>query len=129
EGGDVSSFPFMQPPDPRAVRDGYDTLIELGAFDAASGELTDVGWRLARLPVDPRIGRMILAAMEEKALAEVLVIAAALSVQDPRLRPADKAEQADAIHEKWRDPESDFVSFLKLWRDFKKKERELSGGQ
>ncbi len=128
-GGDISSFPFMQAPDGRAVRDGYDTLIELGAFDAARGDLTPVGWKLARLPVDPRIGRMILAAADEKSLWEVLIIASALSIQDPRQRPADKAEQADEIHEKYRDQESDFITFLNLWRAFRKKDEELSGGQ
>jgi ATP-dependent helicase HrpA len=126
---DVGDFPFLQPPDGRSVRDGYDTLIELGAFDAATGDLTDVGWKLAKLPVDPRIGRMIVAAADERALWEVITIAAALSVQDARQRPADKADQADEIHEKFRDPESDFLSFLKLWREFRKKEKELSGGQ
>jgi len=128
-GTDISSFPFMQPPDGRSVRDGYDTLIELGAFDPATGDLTAVGWKLAKLPVDPRIGRMILAAVEERALGEVLIIASALSVQDARQRPADKAEQADAIHEKYREPESDFLSFIKLWREYRKKDHELSGGQ
>lgn len=131
DGGDVADFPFMQPPDGRAVRDGYDTLIELGALESGGlrGELTDVGWKLARLPVDPRIARMIVAASDERCLPEVLIIAAALSVQEPRERPAAKQQQADALHEKWKDEQSDFLSFIKLWKDFHKKSNELGGSQ
>ncbi|MFN7021888.1 MAG: ATP-dependent RNA helicase HrpA [Phycisphaerales bacterium] len=128
--GRVGSFPFMQPPNPGAVKDGYDTLVELGAIDAA-GNLTDAGRKLARLPVDPRIARMVLAAADERCVAEVLVIAAALSVQDPRERPSDRQQEADALHEKWQDPEksSDFIAFLNLWRGFAEQERKLSGNQ
>jgi len=89
--GEVVEFPFVEPPESRFIRDGYDTLLELGAVDER-GELTGVGRDLARLPIDPRIGRMILGGQAENSLAEVLVIAAALSIQDPRERPLDRQE-------------------------------------
>lgn len=124
--GDVASFPFIQTPSAAAVKDGYETLHELGAIDS-SGELTDIGRKLARLPVDPRIGRMILASAEEQCVSDVLVIAAALSVQEPRERPTDKQDEADALHEKWRDERSDFLAYLNLWRGFSEQERKLTG--
>ena len=108
--GAVQDFPFVEPPDYRAVRDGYATLHELGAIDERN-ELTDLGHALARLPVDPRIGRMVLAARDENCMEEVLVIAAALSVQDPRERPMDKQEAADEAHKQFRDENSDFLSY------------------
>src|SRR5205085_12536821 len=122
------TFPFIQPPNPGAVRDGYDTLLELGAIDAKF-ELTDIGRKLARLPLDPRIGRMVRAGVEDRCTGEVLIIAAALSVQDARERPADKLDEADALHGKWRDPEakSDFLAYLNLWRGFVEHERRLTG--
>ncbi len=95
--GPIERFPFLDPPKPEAVRDGYRTLVELGAIDA-KGELTEIGRQLSRLPIDPRFGRMILAAAEEGCLHEVLIIAAALAVQDPRERPLEKQEAADACH-------------------------------
>jgi ATP-dependent helicase HrpA len=113
----VEAFPFVDPPAPRAVADGYALLAELGAVDEAN-ELTDVGRKLARLPIDPRVGRMVLAAKEEGCLAEVLVIAAALSVQDPRERPLERAPAADEAHKRFADEKSDFLGFLKLWRFF-----------
>jgi ATP-dependent helicase HrpA len=113
--GAVGDFPFLDPPDPRLVADGERTLEELAALDAA-GELTDLGRRLARLPVDPRIGRILLAAAEQQCLAEVLVIAAALSVQDPRERPHEQRAAADQIHATFAHPDSDFLTFLNLWR-------------
>lgn len=112
--GEAEDFPFVEPPDPRSIRDGHDTLQELGAEDE-SCELTDLGRKLARLPVDPRIGRMILAADRENCLAEVLVIASALEIQDPRERPRDEQQKADAKHARFADERSDFVSILKLW--------------
>jgi ATP-dependent helicase HrpA len=113
--GEVEDFPFLDPPPPRAVAGGYQVLEELGALDDGR-RLTDVGRKLARFPLDPRVGRMILGGAAEGALAEVLVVAAALSVQDPRERPALKQRAADEAHAKFRDERSDFVGLLRLWR-------------
>jgi ATP-dependent helicase HrpA len=113
--GDLHEFPFIEPPDYRAVRDGYQTLFELGAVEPERNELTPVGRALARLPIDPRIGRMILAAADEDCLDEVLIIASALSVQDPRERPLDQQQAADEAHRKFKDERSDFLGYLKLW--------------
>ena len=126
--GPIERFPFLDPPKPEAVRDGYRTLVELGALDA-KGELTEIGRQLSRLPVDPRFGRMILAAAEEGCLHEVLIIAAALAVQDPRERPLEKQEAADACHALLADAESDFVGYLKLWDFYHKLKSELSRNQ
>ena len=115
--GSVEAFPFLDPPAPKAISDGYALLAELGAVDDER-ELTETGRMLAKLPIDPRIGRMVLAAKGEGALPEVLVIAAALSVQDPRDRPLDRAQAADEAQKKFADDKSDFLSFLKLWRFF-----------
>jgi ATP-dependent helicase HrpA len=111
----VENFPFLDPPSPRAVADGYDLLAELAAVDDKKN-LTDVGRELARLPLDPRVGRMLVAARTEGCLEQVLVIAAALSVQDPRERPLDKVVSADERHGALADERSDFLSFLKLWK-------------
>ena len=113
--GEVEDFPFLDPPLPRAVSDGYGLLTELGAVDQAN-ELTGIGRQLARLPLDPCIGRMILAAKAEGSLAEVLIIAAVLSLQDPRERPMDRAGAADAAQQKFDDEKSDFLAWLKLWK-------------
>jgi ATP-dependent helicase HrpA len=126
--GEVGDFPFVEPPEYRMVRDGYQTLHEIGAMDEQN-QLTDVGYELARLPIDPRIGRMILAARDEGCLEEVLIIAAALSVQDPRERPLDKQDAADAAHAKFRDENSDFVAFLKLWRWYHEQSEHLSASK
>jgi ATP-dependent RNA helicase HrpA len=115
--GAVEDFPFIDPPAPRAIQDGYALLAELGAVDEAN-ELTEIGRQLAKLPIDPRIGRMVLAARSENALREVLVIAAALSVQDPRERPAERAGAADEAQKRFVDEKSDFLSWLKLWKFF-----------
>jgi len=123
--GDVQAFPFVEPPDYRLVRDGFQTLHEIGAIDDRN-ELTDIGLKLARLPIDPRISRMILASVEENCVDEVLVIASALSVQDPRERPGDKQQLADAAHAKFRHESSDFLSFLTLWRVYHEQARHLS---
>ncbi|MEW5879693.1 MAG: ATP-dependent RNA helicase HrpA [Pseudomonadota bacterium] len=112
--GDVRAFPFVEPPPARAIADGYDLLAELNAVDG-NNELTPTGRELARLPVDPRIGRMLLAARDNHALAEVLIIAAALSVQDPRERPLEAQQAADQAHRRFADEKSDFLSFVKLW--------------
>ncbi|MFZ4576117.1 MAG: ATP-dependent RNA helicase HrpA [Phycisphaerales bacterium] len=124
--GEVERFPFVEPPDSRLIKDGYDTLYELGAVDEKQ-ELTKVGQELSKLPLDPRIGRMLLAAQQEGCLAEMLVIASALSVQDPRERPMDKADEADGMHAKFRDATSDFGSYLKLWA-WHRHNREAMGG-
>ncbi|MEH3131289.1 MAG: ATP-dependent RNA helicase HrpA [Mycolicibacterium neoaurum] len=124
--GDVQDFPFLDPPDARSVRDGVQLLQELGAFDT-SGALTETGRRLARLPLDPRIGRMILAAHDENCVREVLVIAAALSIPDPRERPADREEAARQKHARFADEHSDFVSYLNLWRYLREQRKERSG--
>ncbi len=114
---EIEDFPFIEPPAPRAVSDGYALLAELGAVDEER-RLTEVGRQLARLPIDPRIGRMILAARAERSLAEVLVIAAALSVQDPRERPLERAQAADEAQKRFGHEKSDFLAYLKLWRFF-----------
>ncbi len=126
--GQVADFPFLDPPDRRSVRDGVALLQELGAFDR-DGTLTDLGRRLARLPVDPRIGRMILAAEQENCVREVLVVAAALSIPDPRERPADREEAARQKHARFADERSDFVSYLNLWNYLREQRRERSGNQ
>jgi ATP-dependent helicase HrpA len=117
--GNVEEFPFLERPAPRMIADGYQLLGELGAIDEASKELTSVGHELAKLPLDPKIGRMILAARQHGCLKEMLVIAAALSVQDPRERPQEQAAQlrggADQAHARWKDEKSEFLSYLKLW--------------
>jgi ATP-dependent helicase HrpA len=113
--GDVEDFPFLEAPLPRMIADGYQLLAELGAIDETTKELTQVGFELAKLPLDPKIGRMILAAREHNCLREVLVIAAALGTQDPRDRPQEHAAAADQAHAKWKDEKSEFLSYLKLW--------------
>jgi ATP-dependent helicase HrpA len=115
--GSVEAFPFLEPPGARAIADGYQLLQELGAVDDAR-RLTPLGRDLARLPVDPRVGRMVLAARERGCLAEVLVIAAALSVPDPRDRPLEKQQAADQAHLRFRDERSDFLSLIALWEFF-----------
>jgi len=112
--GGVEDFPFIEPPSRRAFADGYALLHELGAATEES-ELTPIGQQLARLPLDPRVGRMILAARDRGALAEVLVIASALSVQDVRDRPMDRQAAADQAHAKWDDEKSEFSGTLRLW--------------
>lgn len=148
--GAVEDFPFIDSPDPRAVRDGVQLLTEIGAIEPDSGRrrasrdddepesrgshssrrgprLTQVGRRLARLPIDPRLGRMLLEAGELGCAGEVMVIVAALSIQDVRERPADKQEQADAMHRRFADVTSDFLTYLNLWRYLRTQQRELSG--
>ena len=126
--GELDDFPLIDPPKPDAVRDGYRTLFELGAIDEQQ-ELTEIGRRLSRLPVDPRIGRMILAASEEGCLHEMLIIAAALEVQDPRERPLEKQEAADKAHAQFADEQSDFLSYLKIWDFYHKLKDTLSRNQ
>ncbi|MBM3854209.1 MAG: ATP-dependent RNA helicase HrpA, partial [Verrucomicrobia bacterium] len=122
--GEIERFPFINLPAAKAIRAGYALLEELGAMTetaAGSGarrELTPLGRELARLPVDPTVGRMILQAREEKALREVAVIAAGLSIQDPRERPLDRRQQADAAHRRFAHPDSDFLTLLNIWEAF-----------
>ncbi len=126
--GEVDDFPFIDPPDPRAVKDAYHSLFELGAMDDQR-RLTPLGRRLARLPVDPRIGRMILAAGDEDCLREVLIIASALSIQDPRERPMEARDAADAAHARFHRPGSDFLAWLSLWDYAEEQRRHLSQNQ
>ncbi|MEX0775289.1 MAG: DUF3418 domain-containing protein [Phycisphaeraceae bacterium] len=123
--GDVEAFPFIEPPSRRMIRDGYDTLVELGALDDELA-LTAVGRQLARLPIDPRLGRMILAARQEHCLPQVLIITAALAAGDPRLRPVGQEAAADSAHVAFHHSESDFLGYLTLWRFFQNRARELS---
>ena len=113
----IETFPFVQAPPNRAIGDGYHLLQELGALNDKN-ELSGIGRALAKLPIDPRVGRMILAAREFNALKETLIIAAALSVQDVRDRPQEVRQQADAAHVKFADPQSEFLSYLKIWQWF-----------
>ncbi len=119
--GDIERFPFINMPAAKSIRAGYALLEELGALDATDNmadavrQLTPIGRELARLPVDPTVGRMILQARTEKALREVVIIAAGLSIQDPRERPMDKQQQADAAHRRFAHPDSDFLTLLNIW--------------
>jgi ATP-dependent helicase HrpA len=123
--GDIDSFPFVDPPDRRLIKDGYRVLEEIGAI-GGDKRVTRLGQQLSRLPVDPRIARMLLAASRSHCLREVLVIAAALSVQDPRDRPLEKQQQADEAHAQFRHEESDFLGYLKLWDQMEEQRRHLS---
>ena len=123
--GRIEDFPFLDPPDYRQIRDGYQTLHDLGAIDEQN-ELTAIGRMLARLPVDPKLSRMILASADRECLDEVLIIASALSVQDPRERPMDQQAAADSAHDQFKEPTSDFLSLLKLWTWFLEQQRHLS---
>lgn len=131
--GDVAAFPFVDGPDHRQIKDGVNLLTELGALhpDESGGKrrLTPTGRRLAQLPIDPRLGRMVLEAEERDVLGEVLVITAALSIQDPRERPTDKQQQAQQAHARFADKESDFLAYLNLWNHLREKQQELSGNQ
>ncbi|OLO45889.1 ATP-dependent helicase [Actinomyces oris] len=141
--GAVEDFPFLDAPDSRQVRSGLQLLTEIGAIEPAGAasarsddapdrgrrgpRLTGIGRRLARLPIDPRLGRMLLEAGELGCVGEVMVIVAALSIQDVRERPADKQEASDALHRRFADPTSDFLTYLNLWRYLRTQSRELSG--
>ncbi|MEV6714537.1 ATP-dependent RNA helicase HrpA [Lentzea sp. NPDC051208] len=127
--GDIARFPFIDPPDSRNINDGIGLLQELGAINAAEKKLTPTGRKLAALPVDPRLGRMVLEADTTGCLKEVMIIAAALSIQDPRERPADQQEAATQQHARFVDSESDFTTFLNLWQYLKEQQKELSGNQ
>ena len=112
--GEIETFPFVNPPSPAAIQAGYALLQELGALDEQR-KLTDLGRNLARLPIDPTLGRMLLQSQSEHATRELLIIASGLSIQDPRERPLDQKEAALAAHKRWTDPQSDFLTLLKIW--------------
>ncbi|MFB7643669.1 ATP-dependent RNA helicase HrpA [Streptomyces sp. NPDC056084] len=126
--GDIEKFPFIDPPDHRNIRDGVQLLQELGALDPAEKDpkkrLTQQGRKLSQLPVDPRLARMVLEADRNGCVREVMVIAAALSIQDPRERPSDKQTQADQQHARFKDETSDFLAFLNLWRYVREQQKE-----
>ncbi len=131
--GDVAAFPFLDPPDSRAIRDGVALLEELGALDPDQPEdarrLTPLGRRLAQLPIDPRLARMVLEAERHSCVREVMIIAAALSIQDPRERPSDKQQAADEAHRRFAVEGSDFLALVKLWDHLKARQGELSSSQ
>lgn len=130
--GNVADFPFIDPPDRRAIADGVALLTEIGAIGANSKSmheprLTATGHQLARLPIDPRLGRMLLEANKRGCASEVMVIVSALSIQDVRERPLDAQEAADAMHRRLADPTSDFLTYLNFWRYLRTQSRDLSG--
>ncbi|MEM1153406.1 MAG: ATP-dependent RNA helicase HrpA, partial [Pseudomonadota bacterium] len=126
--GNVEDFPFINPPDRRQVRDGYKLLEELGAI-TTEGKLSSIGRQMARLPIDPRLARMILAAAERGCMEEVLIITSALAISDPRERPADKQQQADQQHARFRHPQSDFMAWIKLWQYYEEQRQTLGSNQ
>lgn len=126
--GDVEDFPFVEAPDSRMIGDGYKLLEELGAVDRQQ-RLTETGRQLSRLPLDPRVARMVLAAKTENALEEVMIIASALSVQEPRERPHDKQQAADEKHKVFADEQSDFLAYLNLWRAYHNQSQHLSNNK
>ncbi|HIP08048.1 MAG TPA: ATP-dependent RNA helicase HrpA, partial [Mariprofundaceae bacterium] len=126
--GDIHKFDFMQPPEKRSIQDGYKLLEELQAIDDQQ-MITQQGKQLTRLPIDPRLGRMVLQANQERSLHEVLIIVAALSVQDPKIRPSDKQQKADEKHSVFTDKTSDFLSWLKLWNWYHEQRKHLSKSQ
>ena len=126
--GIIEDFPFIEPPDSRSIRDAHETLSELGALDP-DGHLTKLGHDLAKFPLDPRIARIILGAQAENCLSEGLIIAAALSLQDPRERPHEAQDAADAAHARMRDQTSDYMSYLLLWDAFGHERKNRSGGK
>ncbi len=131
--GDISAFPFVEGPDRRQIKDGVHLLQELGALDLEEKDtrkqLTPMGRRLAQLPVDPRLGRMVLEAADNGCVREVMIIAAALSIQDPRERPADQQQAAAEHHARFADKDSDFLAYLNLWKYLQEQQKALSGNQ
>ncbi|MFD2228713.1 ATP-dependent RNA helicase HrpA [Alkalimarinus sediminis] len=126
--GQIDEFPFVDSPDKRLINDGFKLLFELGAVDSKR-QMTDQGKVLAKIPVDPRIGRMLIEANNQGSLTEVLIITSALSIQDPRERPAEKKQAADQAHAAYKDPDSDFVSFVNLWNQYEEERQALSSNQ
>lgn len=126
--GRLEDFPLIDPPRVDAIREGFRTLAELGAVDE-DGELTTIGWQLGRMPVDPRVGRILIGAHEHGVLPEVLPIAAAMEIPDPRDRPPDKRAAADQAHAKFADPESDFLNLLRIWRFYEEMSAKYGRGK
>jgi ATP-dependent helicase HrpA len=131
--GDIAAFPFLTPPDSRGIKDGIDLLTELGAIDTkskgqadGSAKLTRVGHQLAKLPIDPRFGRMVVESKAQGTSREVMAIVAGMTIQDPRERPLERRAQADEKHARFNDPTSDFLSLLNLWNYLEKQQQELS---
>ncbi|WP_423922885.1 ATP-dependent RNA helicase HrpA [Frigoribacterium sp. 2-23] len=124
--GDIANFPFLQPPDSRGIKDGLDLLRELGAV-TQGGNITRIGKQLTRLPIDPRLARMVVESKTQGTTREVLAIVAALSIQDPRERPLERRAQADEKHSRFADPAGDFITLLNLWNYLEEKQRDLSG--
>ncbi|WP_277962395.1 ATP-dependent RNA helicase HrpA [Pseudomonas sp. RIT-To-2] len=123
--GEIDQFPFIEPPDGKAITDGFNLLQELSAVNREN-QLTPIGRQLARLPVDPRMGRMLLEAAKQGSLQEVLIIASALSVQDVRERPPERQQAADQAHAQWKDADSDFAALVNLWRGFEEQRQALT---
>ena len=126
--GKIEDFPFVEPPDRKMIRDGINVLHEINAMDSKA-QLTTLGRQLARLPVDPRLARMLLAADKQHCLTEVAIIVSGLSIQDPREKPADKMQQADTRHAAFRVENSDFLTLLNLWNSFEEKKKHLSNSK
>ncbi|MBD8828523.1 ATP-dependent RNA helicase HrpA [Pseudomonas sp. CFBP 13602] len=122
--GEIDQFPFIEPPDGKAISDGFNLLQELSAVNREN-QLTPMGRQLARLPIDPRLGRMLLEGARQGSLQEVLIIASVLSVQDPRERPPERQQAADQAHAQWKDADSDFAALVNLWRGFETQRQEL----
>lgn len=126
--GDISEFPFVDPPDNRYINDGFKLLQELGAVDSKR-HITRIGWQLSKLPIDPRLGRMVIEASRNNCLREVLIIVSALSIQDPRERPQEKRQASDEKHRLYAHEESDFLTFVNLWDLYEEQRQELSQNQ
>ncbi|MBA5707840.1 ATP-dependent RNA helicase HrpA [Pseudomonas fulva] len=123
--GAIDAFPFIEPPDGKAISDGFNLLQELSAVNREN-QLTPVGRQLARLPIDPRLGRMLLEGARLGSLQEVLIVTSALSVQDPRERPPERQQAADQAHAQWKDVDSDFAALVNLWRGFEEQRQALT---
>ncbi|MGF6591788.1 ATP-dependent RNA helicase HrpA [Pseudomonas sp. 2835] len=123
--GEIDAFPFIEPPDGKAINDGFNLLQELSAV-SRENQLTPLGRQLARLPVDPRLGRMLLEGAKQGSLNELLIVASALSVQDPRERPPERQQAADQAHAQWKDADSDFAALVNLWRGFEEQRQALT---
>jgi ATP-dependent helicase HrpA len=126
--GDIEDFPFVEPPDDKMIRDGKNSLFEVDALDK-QGQLTATGRQLAKIPTDPKLARMLLAAAEQSSLTEVAIIVSALSIQDPREKPADKMPQAEAKHAQFKAEDSDFLSLLNIWTKFEEQKKHLSNSK
>ncbi len=126
--GQIENFPFIEPPEEKAIKDGFTLLQEISAV-TFQGDLNNLGHQLARLPIDPRLGRMLIEGARSGVLDELLVISSALSVQDPRERPMEKQQVADQAHAQWKDPDSDFAALVNLWRGFEEQRQTLGANQ